>query len=103
MYKDVLEKINKDRKVDNEFMERLEKNGFEINYGKFSYWDSQEYITIGTRDIWLVETYNTNDGGMGCCYRFRNDVVEEIKKVLEIEQEKLKKEQELIDSILPIK
>lgn len=103
MYKEVLEKINRDRKVDDKFMERLEKNGFEINYGKFSYWDSQEYITIGTRDIWLVETYSTDNNGTGCGYRYRNDVVEEIKKVLEIEQEKLKKEEELINSILPIK
>ena len=30
MYKDVLQTLNNDRKVDKNFIERLEKNGFEI-------------------------------------------------------------------------
>ena len=39
MYKDVLEKLKKDRRIDKKFIQRLEKNGFKINYDKFNYWD----------------------------------------------------------------
>lgn len=102
MYKDVLEKLNRDRKVDKGFMERLEKNGFEINYGKFEYWDGQEYIQIGTQKVWLVEIYYRNNS-CGVCFRYRNDLVTEIKEVLETEKNKLEREIELVDKILPIK
>ena len=37
MYKDVLQTLNNDRKVDKNFIERLEKNGFEIELGKYDY------------------------------------------------------------------
>lgn len=84
MYKDILEKLSKDRYVDRSFMERLERNGFEINYDKYEYWNNQECVYVGTKKIWLVETYNTSNNGIGCCYRKRNDVVEEIKLINEV-------------------
>lgn len=102
MYKDILNELNTDRRIDSKFMERLERNGFEIYYGQYSYWNNQEYILVGTKEIWLVETYNTNNSGTGCCYRYRNDVAEEIKTALEVEKKKLEKEKQLIDSVLPI-
>ena len=102
MYKDVLEKLNKDRKIDDNFIERLERNGFTINYSKYEYWNSQPYVTVGKKVIWLVETYYINNSS-GLRYRYRNDVAREIKEAIEEEQIKLTKETELIDSVLKIK
>lgn len=103
MYKDVLTRLNYDRKVNKNFIERLEKNGFEIEYGKYNYWDSQEYIQIGRERIWLVDTYLVEHGS-GCYvdYRYRNDVAEDIKYAIKKQEELLKKETELIDEVLPI-
>ena len=41
-----LEFLKKDRKVNDAFLRKLESVGFEIEYGKFSYWSGQEYITV---------------------------------------------------------
>ena len=104
MYKDVLEKLNYDRKVDRNFIERLEKNGFEIEYGKYEYWDSQEYIQVGKERVWLVTTYFAEHGnGAYVGYAYRNDVVENIKEAIQRQERILKKEESLIDEILPIK
>lgn len=104
MYKDVLQKLNNDRKVDKSFIERLIKNGFEIEYGKYNYWDNQEYIQIGRERVWLVGTYSV-EFGSGCYvdYRYRNDVVEDIKDAIDRQNKLLKKEENLIDEILPIR
>ena len=102
MYKDVLATLKRDRKVNGAFIERLEKNGFEVKYGKFEYWDGQEYIEVGTQKIWLVEMYYSN-GSIGVTFRHRNELVQEIKEVLEEEQAKLEQEKKLTDKVLPIK
>lgn len=103
MYKDVLHELNTDRYVNSSFIERLEKNGFTIYYGKFDYWEGQEYIEVGKRKIWLVDTYYVSNGGMSCGYRYRNEVVQEIKEAIEKEKRELEKEKELIDEVLPVK
>ena len=82
MYKDVLEKLKKDRRIDKKFIKRLEKKGFKIDYDKFNYWDGCEYIQIENQKIWLVEMLYKNRSA--CVeYRWRNDVIEEIKHVIE--------------------
>lgn len=101
MYKDVLQKLNNDRKVDDSFIERLEKNGFEIQYGKYSYWDSQEYVNIGLEKVWLVEEYYINNSS-GLRYRNRNEVVADIKRTIEIQKECLEEEEKAINEILPV-
>ena len=104
MYKDVLQTLNNDRKVDKNFIERLEKNGFEIELGKYDYWDNQEYIQIGRKRVWLVSTYPVEFGsGMYVDYRYRNEVVEDIKYTIEKQKELLNEENSLIDEVLPIK
>lgn len=103
MYKDVLETLNNNRKVDKSFIERLEKNGFEVYYGKFNYWNGQEYIQIGKRRIWLVDTYPVDTGGISCGYKYRNKLVKEIKEAIEEEKIALKEETELINEVLPIR
>ena len=104
MYKDVLQTLNNDRKVDRNFIKRLEKNGFEIELGKYDYWDNQEYIQIGTGRVWLVRTYPVEFGsGMYIDYRYRNEVVEDIKYTIEKQKELLNEENSLIDEMLPIK
>ncbi|MGL5765427.1 MAG: hypothetical protein ACRCX8_07285 [Sarcina sp.] len=102
MYKDILQKLNNDRVVDSKFIERLEKNGFQIFYGEFSYWQGQQYVEVGKEKIWLVETYNAPNYGTGLCNRYRNEVVEEIKLALNSEELRLENELKLINEILPI-
>ena len=102
MYKDVLATLKRDRKVNGAFIERLEKNGFEVKYGKFEYWEGQEYIEIGTQRVWLVETYYSGNS-MGVTFRYRNELVEEIKEVIAEEQAKLEQEQKIVNKVLPIK
>ena len=102
MYKDVLEKLNKDRRVNDKFIQRLENNGFEVKYGKYSYWNGCEYIQIGTQKIWLVEELTENNSSY-VEYRYRNDVVEEIKDAIEEQKTELAKEEKLLDEVLPIR
>lgn len=103
MYKDVLQKLNNDRKVDENFIKRLEKNGFNIEYGKYNYWDSQEYVQIGKERVWLVDTYLAEHGS-GCYvgYRYRNDVAEDIKDAIKEQKKILEKEQQLVNEVLPV-
>lgn len=101
MYKDVLEKLNYDRRVDDGFIKRLERNGFEICYGKYDYWDAQPYIEVGKRVIWLVESYIIR-GAVGCRYRYRNEVCGEIKDTISRQIEILEKDVKLINEVLPI-
>ena len=103
MYKDILQTLNNDRRVDDSFMERLDKNGFRICYGKFEYWNNQPYIKIGKKTIWLVEICYSDYGGCMCSYKYRNEVVEDIKTTIEQEKKILEEETKMIDEILPIK
>lgn len=69
MYKDVLNLLKRDRRVDEGFIKRLEKNGFNVYYDKFDYWDGQPYVEIGEEKIWLVEIYYTPTRSCEVCYR----------------------------------
>ena len=102
MYKDILNTLKKDRKVNESFLNRLERNGFEICYGKYDFWDNQEYVVVGKQKIWLVCRYYSNNG-VSVVFRYRNEVVEEIKEALEEEKAKLEQEQKLVEKVLPKK
>lgn len=95
--KDVLEFLNRDRKVDDKFIERLEKEGFEVYCGKYCYWNNQKYVKIGNERIWLVqEWYEGNNCGLR--YRKRNAVVTDIKTAMKEQLEILKKEDEEVEN-----
>lgn len=88
--KEELEFLKKDRRVNTTFIGKLEKVGLEIQYGTYSYWDNQEYVQIGRKKVWLVETsYNGSD--INCVWRYQNDVIEEIIGSIS-EQKKLAEE-----------
>ena len=103
MYKDVLELLKRDRRVDEGFIKRLEKNGFNVYYDKFDYWDGQPYVEIGEEKVWLVEIQYTPTRSCGVCYRKRNSVCLEIKETIEQEKKRVIKEEEIINEVLPKK
>lgn len=87
--KETLDFLKRDRRVNQTFMDKLEKVGLEIKYGTLSYWDDQEYVQIGRERIWLVELSNRNNGkSLNCIWRYQNDVVKEIIQTIE-EQKKI--------------
>ncbi len=90
--KETLEFLKKDRRVNQTFMDKLEKVGLEINYGTYSYWDNQEYVQIGRERVWLVETKYTNNGNnFVIVWRYQNDVIKEIIQTIH-EQKKVAEE-----------
>ena len=77
--KESIKYLKRDRKVNKAFKEKLEKEiGLEVEYGKFAYWDNQEYVEIGRQRVWLVDTYTENNSSY-VGYKFQNDVIEEIQ------------------------
>lgn len=85
-----IEYLKKDRKVNKTFIAKLEKVGFEIEYGKYSYWDSQEYVRIGRQKVWLVcEKREGNSSYV--TYRYQNNVISDIYEALEEEKAKAEK------------
>lgn len=88
--KQTIDFLNKDRKVNKTFMEKLEKVGLEIQYGKYSYWDSQEYVQIGRKKVWLV-CEKTEGNSNYIDYRYQNNVIKDI--IQTIEEEKARAEQ----------
>ena len=91
MKKEELEFLQRDRKVNKTFVQKLEKVGFEVVYDKYDFWDNQEKIIIGDANVWLVESYYTGNG-TSCRFRKQNDVVREIKYTIKEQKEELKKE-----------
>lgn len=90
--KETLEFLKKDRKVNQTFMDKLEKIGLEIQYGTYSYWENQEYVQIGKEKVWLVETEYSNHGNnFDVVWRYQNDVIKEILQTVN-EQKKLAEE-----------
>ncbi len=90
--KETLEFLKKDRRVNQTFMDKLEKVGLEINYGTYLYWDNQEYVQIGREKVWLVETkYANNGNNFGVVWRYQNDVIKEIIQAIN-EQKKATEE-----------
>lgn len=45
--KETIEYLKKDRKVNDTFMKKLQKVGFEIDYTRYGYWDNVECVRIG--------------------------------------------------------
>ena len=81
-----LEFLKKDRKVNDAFLRKLESVGFEIEYGKFSYWSGQEYITVGRQRIWLVKEDHSGNNNLDCVWRYQNDVVRDIQEAIKEER-----------------
>jgi hypothetical protein len=98
--KKALEKLNNNRKVDNEFKSMLIDMGFKIEKGQFKgcyEYGEQEFIRIGKRLVWLVEEK--------CAYsdvvlarKYRIDVINEIEEALEEEKEIYEEEMKSICS-----
>ena len=86
--KKALEKLNNNRKVDNEFKSMLIDMGFKIEKGQFKgcyEYGEQEFIRIGKRLIWLVEEkFAYSDVVLARKYRI--DVINEIEEALEEER-----------------
>jgi len=97
--KETLEFLKKDRKVNQTFMDKLEKIGLEIQYGTYSYWENQEYVQIGKEKVWLVETEYSNHGNnFDVVWRYQNDVIKEILQTIN-EQKKLAEDaDEIVDT-----
>lgn len=85
-----IEYLSKDRKVNKTFMAKLEKVGLEIQYGKYSYWDSQEYVQIGRKKVWLV-CEGTAYGSSYVKYRYQNNVISDIYEAIREETDKAEK------------
>ena len=79
-----IEFLKKDRRVNDDFMERLEEIGINIEYARYSYWNHQPYIPIGTDVIWLVEEKCVINS-TSLINRMQNDVIRELKEKLEKE------------------
>ena len=45
--KETIEYLKKDRKVNDTFMKKLQKVGFEIDYTRYGYWNNVECVRIG--------------------------------------------------------
>ena len=97
--KETLEFLKRDRKVNQTFMDKLQKVGLEINYGTYSYWDNQEYVQIGRERIWLVEIEYTNHGNnFGIVWRYQNDVIKEIIQTINEQKKVAKESDELVNN-----
>ena len=88
--KQTIEYLNKDRKVNKTFIEKLEKVGLEINYGTYSYWNNQEYVQIGRKKVWLVCSKCEGNTSY-ITYRYQNNVISDIYEAIEEEAKKAKK------------
>lgn len=94
--KETLNYLNKDRKVNAKFMDKLEKVGLEIKYGRYSYWDGQEYVQIGRTKVWLVcEKIISNSS---CCdYRYQNNVIKDIEETIRDEKIRAEKSDQQVN------
>lgn len=57
--KETIEYLKKDRKVNDTFMKKLQKVGFEIDYTRYGYWNNVECVRIGRSCIWIRVTYKS--------------------------------------------
>ncbi len=97
--KETLEFLKKDRRVNQTFMDKLEKVELEINYGTYSYWDNQEYVQIGRERVFLVETKYTNNGNsFGVVWRYQNDVIKEIIQTINEQKKFAEEADELVNN-----
>lgn len=73
-----IEFLKKDRSASSEtFQKKLEDVGLPVYYGEFAYWNHEPYVEIGSRKVFLVESYCTM-GSLCLRYRMQNDVIQEI-------------------------
>lgn len=73
--KETIEYLKKDRKVNDTFMKKLQKVGFEIDYTRCGYWNNVECVRIGRSCIPLYETHFSDNGNSESLdYRYQNDV-----------------------------
>jgi hypothetical protein len=57
---------------------RLKKLGYNVDYGKFGYWDNVTKVKIDTKTLWVAETW-TQNGTTGVRTDFKlNDVLDAI-------------------------
>lgn len=97
--KKTLEFLKRDRKVNQTFMDKLEKVGFEISYGTYSCCDNQEYVQIGRERVWLVEIEYTDDGNsFGAVWRYQNDVIRDIIQTINEQKKSAEEADELVNS-----
>lgn len=89
--KETIEYLKKDRKVNDTFMKKLQKVGFEIDYTRCGYWNNVECVRIGRSCIPLYETHFSDNGNSESLdYRYQNDVIKDIYNALEKEKKKQK-------------
>lgn len=96
--KETLDFLKKDRKVSQAFIEKLEKVGFEIKCGTYSYWNNQEYVQVGREKVWLVEIKYFDCNNFGITRRYKNDVIKEIIQAIEEQKREAEKADELVNS-----
>lgn len=97
--KETLEFLNRDRKVNQTFIDKLVKVGLEVSYGTYSYWNNQEYVQIGREKVWLVETEYINYGNsFGVVWRYQNDVIKEIIQTINEQKKSAKEADELVNN-----
>jgi uncharacterized coiled-coil protein SlyX len=96
MNKELIGYLKKDRKVNKTFIEKLEKVGFEVEYGKYGYWDNQDYVRIGRQKVWLV--CEKRDGNSSYVdYRYQNNVISDIYEALAEEKQKAEKADQQVE------
>ena len=97
--KKALEKLNNNRKVDNEFKSMLIDMGFKIEKGQFKgcyEYGEQEFIRIGKKLIWLVEEKEAFCN-IVLARKYRVDIIDEIEEALVNEIERYQEEEEKIN------
>ena len=67
------------------FRRKLEEIGLTVYYGDFSYWEHQPYVMIGEEKVFLVKTTYIDSSHFTAVYRSQNDVIKEIKSLLQEE------------------
>lgn len=96
--KETIEYLKKDRKVNDTFMKKLQKVGFEIDYTRYGYWNNVECVRIGRSCIPLYETHFSDNGNSESLdYRYQNDVIKDIYNALEKEKKKAEESDKMVD------
>lgn len=95
--KKTIEFLQRDRQVNDTFMKKLEDIGLDVQYGKYSYWDHQEFVQIGRVRVFLVCEYQTDSGNTGLGYRYQNNVIEEILETLKTEKQRAEQADKLVN------
>lgn len=86
-----IEFLKKDRSASSEtFQKKLEDVGLPVYYGEFGYWNHEPYVEIGSRKVFLVESYCTM-GSLCLRHRKQNDVIQDIIDAIEEEVEMAEK------------